>query len=174
MTTMNTHVNRPATFDEVERREAMWDVSHPMGQGFRILHAGFVAAPIIAGIDKFTNLLTDWTQYLAPIFPNTLGVSAQTFMYGVGIVEIAAGIAVAFMPRYASYVVTGWLWGIIANLLLRGAYYDVALRDFGLSLGALALGRIAEAHYQATHVTDTTDVATHTTVTEPTPIRRAA
>ena len=95
-------------------------------------------------------------------------------MYGVGVVEIAAGIAVAFMPRYASYIVTAWLWGIIVNLFLRGGHYDVALRDFGLSLGALALGRLAEAHYRAMHMTDTTDVETDETVVEPTPIRRAA
>jgi hypothetical protein len=122
------------------------DLKRPEGQAFRILHAGFTVAPILFGLDKFAGLLTDWTQYLAPVFPGLLGISKQTFMYGVGVVEIAAGILVALKPRYAAYVVAAWLAGIILNLLLLGSYLDVALRDFGLLLGALALARLAEAH----------------------------
>ena len=102
--------------------------------------------PVVAGLDKFTNLLADWTQYVAPIFPGMLGISKQTFMYGVGAIEIVAGILVALKPRYAAYVVAGWLAGIILNLLLLGQYLDVALRDFGLFLAALALARLAQAH----------------------------
>jgi hypothetical protein len=121
----------------------------PAGQAFRILHAGFTLAPILFGLDKFFHLLTDWTQYLAPVFPNLLGIDKLTFMYGVGVIEIAAGILVGFIPRFAAYVVAAWLLGIIANLLILGAYLDIALRDFGLMLGALALGRLAAAHARA-------------------------
>jgi hypothetical protein len=122
------------------------DLADPAGQAFRILHTGFTVAPILFGLDKFTNLLTDWTQYVAPLFPGMLGISKQTFMYGVGAIEIVAGILVALKPRYAAYVVAGWLAGIILNLLLLGQYLDVALRDFGLFLAALALARLAQAH----------------------------
>ena len=122
------------------------DLTRPEGQAFRILHTGFTVAPILFGLDKFAGVLTDWTQYLAPVFPGLLGVSKQSFMYGVGVVEVAAGVLVALKPRYAAYVVAAWLAGIILNLLLLGRYLDVALRDFGLFLGALALARLAEAH----------------------------
>ncbi len=125
-------------------------ISNPLGQAFRILHVGFVVAPIIAGLDKFFNLLTDWTMYLAPVFPNLLGIDARTFMYGVGAIEIAAGIAVAIVPRFAAYVVMAWLWGIIVNLLILGQYFDVALRDFGLLLAALALARLASNFRRST------------------------
>jgi hypothetical protein len=121
------------------------DLRRPAAQAFRLLQVGFVVAPILFGVDKFLNLLTDWTQYLAPVFPRLLGVDAQTFMYGVGAVEIAAGVLVALAPRYAAYVVAGWLLGIIVNLLLLGQFLDVALRDLGLALAALALARLAEA-----------------------------
>ena len=124
------------------------DLSDPAGQAYRILHTGFTVAPILFGLDKFTNLLTDWTQYVAPFIPNMIGVGKQTFMYGVGVIEIVAGILVALKPRYAAYVVAGWLAGIILNLLLLGQHLDVALRDFGLFLAALALARLAQAHAQ--------------------------
>ena len=114
-----------------------------------MLHLGFIVAPIVAGLDKFFNILADWTIYLAPIFPQMLGVDARTFMYGVGAIEIAAGVAVAIIPRFAAYVVMAWLWGIIANLFILGQHFDIALRDFGLSLGALSLGRLAQAHHDA-------------------------
>jgi hypothetical protein len=122
------------------------DLRQPAAQAFRLLQVGFTVAPIVFGLDKFLGLLTDWTQYLAPVIPRLLGLSAQTFMYGVGVVEIIAGVLVAVRPRYAAYVVAGWLLGIILNLLLLGRFLDVALRDFGLLLGALALARLAEAH----------------------------
>jgi hypothetical protein len=121
------------------------DPADPAAQGFRLLHLGFTVAPIAFGIDKFTNLLTDWTQYVAPFLPDMLGVSKQTFMYGVGAVEIVAGILVALLPRYGAYVVAAWLAGIIGNLLILGQHFDVALRDFGLLIAALALGRLAQA-----------------------------
>src|SRR5919199_4634681 len=129
----------------------MTDLSHPAAQAFRILHTGFTVAPILFGLDKFFNFMVDWTKYLAPWIPNTLGISAQTFMYGVGVIEIVAGLLVAFVPRYAAYVVAAWLAGIIVNLLTYPGYFDIALRDFGLLLGAIALGRLAQAHSMETH-----------------------
>lgn len=123
--------------------------SNPAYQAFLILRTGFTVAPIIAGVDKFTDLLTDWTRYLAPVFPKTIGVAPDTFMKGVGVVEIVAGILVAAFPRYAAYLVAVWLAFIIANLLVLGQYLDVALRDLGLLLGAVALGRLAQAFHTA-------------------------
>jgi uncharacterized membrane protein YphA (DoxX/SURF4 family) len=107
----------------------------------------FAVAPILFGLDKFFNILCDWTKYLAPWIPSLIHVSPQTFMYGVGVIETVAGILVAVWPRYFAYVVTLWLWGIIINLLTLSGFYDVALRDFGLSIGALALARMAWAHH---------------------------
>ena len=114
-------------------------------QAFRILHVGFVVAPILAGLDKFFDVLVDWDQYLAPVATDVLPFSAHTIMVVVGVIEIAAGILVALRPRIGGYVVAAWLWAIVVNLLVLGDYFDVALRDFGLSLGALALARLAEA-----------------------------
>lgn len=123
-------------------------VANPAYQAFWILRAAFTVAPIVAGLDKFANLLADWTKYLAPVVPKTLGVSPETFMRGVGVVEIVAGLLVAALPRYAAYVVAAWLAAIIVNLLVLGAYFDVALRDFGLMLGAIALGRLAQGVHE--------------------------
>jgi hypothetical protein len=114
-------------------------------QAFRILHVAFVVAPILAGLDKFFDVLVDWDQYLAPLATDVLPLSAHTIMMVVGVIEIAAGVLVALRPRIGGYVVAVWLWAIIVNLLVLGDYFDVALRDFGLSLGALALARLAEA-----------------------------
>lgn len=121
----------------------------PANQAHQILHWGYTALPILAGADKFFDLLGNWDKYLAPVFPQILNVSGNLFMYGVGVVEIVAGLLVAFRPRYGGYLVAAWLWGIIVNLLLLGGYYDIALRDFGLSLGALALARLSEAREAA-------------------------
>lgn len=118
----------------------------PAYQAFRILHVGFVAAPILAGLDKFTNLLADWTQYLWAGIPEIFGVAPGVFMGVVGVVEIIAGILVAVKPKIGGYVVSLWLLGIIVNLLLSGAFLDVALRDLGLALGALALARLATGY----------------------------
>jgi hypothetical protein len=114
-------------------------------QAFLLLRTVFTVAPIIFGLDKFTNLLTDWTMYLAPVATSVVPVSAQSFMYVVGVVEIIAGIAVAVRPRFGSLLVAVWLLGIIVNLLVLGSYFDVALRDFGLLVGALALNRLSPA-----------------------------
>ena len=115
-------------------------------QAFRILHVGFVVAPILAGLDKFFEVLVDWDRYLAPVVTDVLPVSGHSLMLAVGVVEIAAGVLVALRPRIGGYVVAAWLWLVIVNLLVAGGFYDIALRDFGLSLGALALARLAEAY----------------------------
>ena len=111
-------------------------------QAYQILKFGFTVAPILAGLDKFTNLLTHWTQYVAPFVGNIIAPSL--LMHIVGPVEILAGILVAVKPRIGAYVVSAWLVLIIVNLLLIPGYYDIALRDLGLALGALALGRLAQ------------------------------
>lgn len=115
-------------------------------QAYQLLHWGFVVAPVVAGLDKFSHLLTNWDAYLAPVVARTLGGAAHGFMLVVGVVEVVAGLLVAVRPRIGAYVVAAWLAGIIANLVLSGKYFDIALRDFGLLLGALALGRLAHVY----------------------------
>lgn len=115
-------------------------------QAFVLLRTIFTVAPVLFGLDKFTNLLTDWTGYLAPVATAVVPVPAQVFMYGVGIIEIIAGVIVALRPRIGSVIVAAWLLGIIVNLLVLGSYFDVALRDFGLLVGALALNRLATTY----------------------------
>jgi hypothetical protein len=102
-------------------------------------------APIVFGIDKFTNVLVNWDTYLAPQFSELFNAPARTLMYFVGAIEIVAGLVVLVRPRFGGYLVAAWLAGIIGNLLLLGGYYDVALRDFGLMLAALSLARLATA-----------------------------
>ena len=114
-------------------------------QAFLLLRFGFIVAPIIAGLDKFLHLLTNWDKYLAPFIPNTLGIQPHTFMHFVGVVEIIAGLVVVAQPRIGGYIIALWLVGIILNLVAVGGYLDVALRDVGLLLGALAMARLAEA-----------------------------
>ncbi|HWR50397.1 MAG TPA: hypothetical protein VN428_04795 [Bryobacteraceae bacterium] len=115
----------------------------PAYQAYQILHVAFVAAPLLAGLDKFFHLLVDWNMYLAPAIANLSPIAGDTLMRLVGVIEIAAAILVAVKPRIGAYIVTLWLWGIIINLLLIPGFFDVALRDFGLSLGALALARLS-------------------------------
>lgn len=114
-------------------------------QAFLLLRTVFTVAPIIFGVDKFTNVLTDWTMYLAPVATSVVPLPATSFMYVVGVVEIVAGLAVAVRPRFGSLLVAVWLLGIIINLLVLGSYFDVALRDFGLLVAALALNRLSPA-----------------------------
>lgn len=120
-------------------------VMEPARQAFLLLRTVFTVAPIVFGLDKFTNILADWTVYLAPLATNVVPLPAQTIMYIVGVVEIIAGITVAVRPRFGSLLVAVWLLGIIINLLILGGFYDVALRDFGLLVGALALNRLSPA-----------------------------
>src|SRR5215212_9191201 len=115
----------------------------PSYQAFLILRTGFTVAPIVAGLDKFFNLLVNWEQYLPGFVNNLTGGHGHQLMLVVGVIEIVAGLGVAFKPRLFAYVVTAWLLLIVANLLMIPGYFDVALRDFGLSLGALALARLS-------------------------------
>jgi uncharacterized membrane protein YphA (DoxX/SURF4 family) len=116
----------------------------PAQQAFLLLRIGFTVAPILFGLDKFAEVLNDdWSAYLAPQFDDLIPGSAEDAMYAVGVIEVVAGIVVAVAPRYGSLLVAGWLGGIIINLLLAGGYGDIALRDFGLMLGALTLARLA-------------------------------
>lgn len=119
------------------------DWSDPGYQAFRALQLAFVVAPVLAGLDKFLGLLTDWTQYLWPPFADLLGMSPGTFMGAVGVVEIVAGVVVALKPRFGGYLVAAWLTGIILNLALVGGFWDIALRDLGLAIAAFALARLA-------------------------------
>jgi hypothetical protein len=121
------------------------DLREPVAQAYWLLRVGFTVAPILFGIDKFAHVLVDWDKYLAPEFTDLFNAQAHTLMYAVGVIEIVAGLVVALRPRIGAYVVAAWLAGIIVNLLMLGDYYDVALRDFGLLLGALTLGRLAAA-----------------------------
>jgi hypothetical protein len=118
--------------------------AHPAYHAFVLLHIGYVVLPIIAGIDKFFAKMTNWDMYLAPLATRVTGLNDHTFMMIVGAIEIVAGLLVAFMPRIGAVIVTLWLWGIIINLFLTPMhFYDIALRDFGLSLGAIALARLS-------------------------------
>jgi uncharacterized membrane protein len=110
---------------------------------FRLLRTVFTVAPIAFGLDKFANLLTDWERYLAPWIDDLVPGTAHTAMLLVGVVEIVAGLAVAFRPQFGGLLVAAWLAGIIVNLVTMGEYYDVALRDFGLLVSALALALLA-------------------------------
>jgi len=123
------------------------ELRNPVYQSFLILRVGFTVAPILFGIDKFFNWTVHWPNYLAPWINNIAPGTAQQFMYAVGAIEIVAGLVVAFAPRFGGYLVATWLGGIIVNLLTAHAprFYDVALRDFGLLLGALTLARLASA-----------------------------
>ena len=121
-------------------------VSSPSYQAFQILRTGFTVAPIVAGLDKFLHLLVNWDQYLPASVNNLTGGHGHQLMLAVGVIEIVAGLGVAFKPRLFAYVVSAWLLLIVANLLMIPGYFDVALRDFGLSLAALALARLSQEY----------------------------
>jgi hypothetical protein len=136
MTSSTVSSTRPGRADtERAGQEAFW-----------ILRAAFTVAPILFGLDKFANVMTDWPKYLAGQFNDLIPGSAHQAMLMVGVIEVVAGLLVAWRPRIGAYVVALWLAGIIVNLLVLGGYGDVALRDFGLLLAALALGRLAPAY----------------------------
>jgi hypothetical protein len=146
---MSTTLRRPGRADQHQyaedvRRGALR--SDPRYQAFMLLRVGFTVLPLVMGIDKFFNALTNWPQYLADWIDNIIPGTAQQFMDVVGGVEILAAIIVAVRPRYGAYVVAAWLAGIIINLLSYGEWYDIAVRDFGLMLGALTLGRLASVY----------------------------
>ena len=134
--TVTGHV--PLTASVAERLR-----SDPAYQAFWLLRVGFAAAPILFGLDKFFDVLVNWEVYLAPWINDIVPGSGAEAMYAVGVVEVLAGIAVLLKPRYGAYLVAAWLGGIIVNLLTHSGFYDIALRDFGLLLGALTLARLA-------------------------------
>lgn len=114
----------------------------PSVVAYRILHLGFTVAPILFGLDKFTNLMTDWTRFL----PEFVTINGGTIMAIVGVIEVVAGIGVWLRPKLYANIVAAWLGVIIVTLALAGGFWDIALRDFGLLLGALALGQLAREH----------------------------
>jgi uncharacterized membrane protein YphA (DoxX/SURF4 family) len=120
--------------------------SDPRFQAYAVLRVGFIALPLVMGIDKYFNALAPWPRYLADWIDNIVPGTAQQFMYVVGAVEIVAAIVVALKPRIGAYLVAAWLAGIIVNLVSYGEWYDIAVRDFGLMLGALALARLASVY----------------------------
>ncbi|CAL9620080.1 hypothetical protein [Streptomyces sp. enrichment culture] len=122
-------------------------LADPGYQAYVILRTGFTVAPILFGLDKFANLLVDWPGYLAPWIDGLVPGDAQAAMYMVGVIEILAGAVVAVAPRFGGWLVAGWLAGIIIDLLTIPDHYDVALRDFGLLLGAVALARLAQRYH---------------------------
>jgi hypothetical protein len=138
----------------------MTDIAHrartePAYGAYLLLRVGFTALPIVFGVDKFTNVLTNWEHYLAPWIVRLIPVSAHQAMLIVGVIEIVAGLAVAVKPRYAAYIVAAWLAGIVINLVSYPGFYDIALRDFGLLLAALTLARLATVYDPAWRRTST-------------------
>jgi uncharacterized membrane protein YphA (DoxX/SURF4 family) len=125
---------------------AVPDLRDARFQAFALLRTVFTVAPIVMGLDKFFNVMVDWPVYLAPWIDDIVPGSGQDFMYVVGAIEILAGVLVALKPRYGAYVVAGWLGAIIVNLLTYSGFYDIALRDFGLMIGALSLARLAAVY----------------------------
>jgi uncharacterized membrane protein YphA (DoxX/SURF4 family) len=133
-----TVAHRAATHSRADAR-----LSDPAFLAFALLRIGFTVAPILFGIDKFLNWLVDWDHYLAPRLNDILPGNAHQVMLVVGVIEIVAGLVVAVRPRFGGYLVAAWLGGIIVNLLIHADHYDVALRDFGLLIAAVALARLA-------------------------------
>ena len=120
--------------------------TEPAYGAYLMLRVGFTVLPILFGLDKFANVLTNWQHYLAPWIVRLIPLSAHQAMLVVGVIEIVAGVAVAVKPRYAAYIVAAWLAGIVINLFSYGEWYDVAVRDLGLMAGALVLGRLASVY----------------------------
>jgi hypothetical protein len=137
-------IDNPARATSLTKAKPDANVSGPASQAYQILRVGFVVAPIVAGLDKFFNLLVNWEQYLPSFANKMVGGYGHELMLAVGVIEIIAGLGVFFKPKVFAYVVSAWLLLIVVNLLLIPGYYDVALRDFGLALGALALARLSQ------------------------------
>jgi hypothetical protein len=140
-----TYLDRP-----VERAARADRLQDPAFQGYALLRIGFTVAPILFGLDKFLNWLVDWRIYLAPQINDLIPGNAHQAMLAIGVIEIVAGLVVALRPKFGGYLVAAWLGGIILNLLVLADHYDVALRDFGLLLGALTLARLATAFDRST------------------------
>ena len=135
---MTTHLTRS------DARSSL--AADPARQAFFLLRTVFTVAPIVFGLDKFANVLTDWPTYLAPWIDGIVPGTAQQAMYAVGVVEVVAGVVVAVIPRFGGWLVAAWLFGIIVNLLTYPGFYDIALRDFGLLVAAVALARLATVY----------------------------
>jgi hypothetical protein len=140
------HLDRPAV-----QAGSPNQLADPAFQAFALLRLGFTVAPILFGLDKFLDWLVDWRIYLAPELNDLIPGNAHQAMLAVGVIEIVAGVVVAVRPKFGGYLVAAWLGAIIVNLLVLGDFYDVALRDFGLLIGALALARLATAFDPARH-----------------------
>ena len=136
-------VDSPARTTSRTKAQAEADNSGRVYEAYQILHVAFVVAPIVAGLDKFFNFLVNWDQYLPPFVNKMVGGQVHELMLVAGVIEIIAGLGVLFKPKFFAYVVSAWLLMIVVNLLMIPGYYDVALRDFGLALGALALARLS-------------------------------
>jgi hypothetical protein len=156
MMTMSLLHHTPVT--DARTRDRLHD---PVFQAFALLRTVFTVAPIVFGLDKFLDWLVDWPIYLAPEFNDVIPGDAHQAMMAVGVIEIFAGLVVALQPKWGGYLVAAWLAGIIVNLLVLGDFYDVALRDFGLFVAALALARLATAadHTATTTITTAPDGA---------------
>jgi len=136
-------IDSPARATSVTKPHAEVAVSGPAYEAYQILHVAFVVAPIVAGLDKFLNLLVNWELYLPSFVNKMVGGHGHELMLVAGVIEIIAGLGVLLKPKFFAYVVSAWLLMIVVNLLMIPGYYDVALRDFGLALGALALARLS-------------------------------
>lgn len=139
---MENVMNETASRQTAATREI--DTSRPAYQAYQILRFGFTVAPIVAGLDKFFHILVNWDQYMPAFINNLTGGHGHELMLGAGVIEIIAGLGVWFMPKIFAYVVSAWLLMIVVSLLMIPGYFDVALRDFGLALGALALGKLSQ------------------------------
>lgn len=148
---MSTTIESPVRQRPAVAVAGRHDLRDPAFQAYLVLRTAFVAAPLLFGLDKFFNWMTYWPKYLWVGIPNVIHVTPQHFMYGVGVIEMVAGLAVLALPRWAPYVVAAWLAGIVTNLVVVSVaigghthvFWDIALRDFGLLLAALALSRLA-------------------------------
>ena len=143
---LKTRSGRAASLNRADASVARADWRDARYQAFALMRLAFTVAPIAFGLDKFFNVMVDWPIYLAPWINDIAPGSGQDFMYFVGATEIVAGVLVAVKPRYGAYVVAAWLAGIVLNLLTHSAFYDIALRDFGLMLAALTLARLASVY----------------------------
>ena len=137
-------IGKPSRTNSLTQTQASVDVSRLAYQAYQILRVAFVVAPIVAGLDKFFNLLVNWEQYLPSFVNKMVGGYGHELMLVAGVIEIIAGLGVLFKPKFFAYVVSAWLLMIVVNLLMIPGYYDIALRDFGLALGALALARLSQ------------------------------
>jgi len=145
MTTHSTHLLH-THFESKPVTGKRWSVADPALQAFWILRAGFSILPVVAGFDKYFHAMVDWNRYLAPAVDRMLKGHGHEFMLSAGAIEIIAGLGVAVSPRIFAWVVAGWLVGIVVNLLMIPGFYDIALRDLGLAMGAVALARLAAVY----------------------------